>query len=64
MFFPPCLAYLGYLGAGWVRFEPQHDAAVRRGKLFRRFFPGPLPLAIFEEGVFRGLLLELLLQSP
>jgi len=63
MFFPPCLAYFGYLMAGWVRFEPQHDQAVRRGKLFRRFFPGPLPLATFEEGVFRGLLLELLLQS-
>ena len=63
MFFPPCLAYLTYLRAGWVRFEPQHDPAVRRGKLFRRFFPGPLPLATFEEGVFRGILLELLLQS-
>jgi CAAX prenyl protease-like protein len=63
MFFSPCLAYLAYLKAGWVRFEPQYDQAVRRGKLFRRFFPGPLPLATFEEGVFRGILLELLLQS-
>jgi hypothetical protein len=35
----------------------------RRAKLFRRFFPGPLPLATFEEGVFRGIVLELLLQS-
>jgi hypothetical protein len=63
MFFPPCITYVFYLLIGWVRFEPQHDAATRRGKLFRRFFPGPLPLATFEEGVFRGILLELLLQS-
>src|SRR5262249_57867210 len=30
---------------------------------YLRFFPGPLPLATFEEVVFRGILLELVLRS-
>ena len=47
---------------GWVRIEPQHDRATRHAKLLRRFF-GPLPLAMLEEGVFRGVLLEQLLRS-
>jgi len=63
MFFATCLTYAFYLVIGWIRFEPQHDRATRRAKLFRRFFPGPLPLATFEEGVFRGILLEQLLRS-
>jgi hypothetical protein len=63
MFFPASLTYVVYLCLGWVRFEPQHDPAKRRGKLFRRFIPGPLPLATFEEGVFRGIVLEQFLNS-
>jgi hypothetical protein len=63
MFFPSCMVYALYIRAGWVRIQPQHDQATRRAKLFRRFFPGPLPLATFEEGVFRGVLLEQLLRS-
>jgi hypothetical protein len=63
MFCATCLTYAFYLVAGWIRFEPQGDQATRRAKLFRRFFPGPLPLATFEEGVFRGILLEQLLRS-
>jgi CAAX prenyl protease-like protein len=61
--FPACLVYAVYLAVGWVRFEPQRDQKTRRAKLFRRFFPGPLPLVIFEEGVFRGIILEQLLRS-
>ena len=57
------LTYAFYLIVGWVRFQPQGEQATRRAKLFRRFFPGPLPLATFEEGVFRGILLEQLLRS-
>jgi hypothetical protein len=63
MFIAACLTYAFYLVAGWIRFEPQGDQATRRAKLFRRFLPGPLPLVAFEEGVFRGILLEQLLQS-
>jgi len=63
MFVPPVMTYVTYIMLGWARIEPQHDKATRRGKLFRRFFPGPLPLATFEEGVFRGILLELVLRS-
>jgi hypothetical protein len=63
MFGATCLTYGLWLLAGWIRFEPQRDRATRRAKLFRRFFPGPLPLATFEEGVFRGILLEHLLRS-
>jgi CAAX prenyl protease-like protein len=63
MFGATVLTYAFYLMVGWVRFQPQGDQATRRAKLFRRFFPGPLPLAAFEEGVFRGILLEQLLRS-
>jgi len=63
MFAATCVTYALYWLAGWIRFEPQRDPATRRAKLFRRFFPGPLPLATFEEGVFRGILLEQLLRS-
>ena len=62
MFFPPWFAYALLIKAGWVQIEPQHDPATRRGKLFRRFL-GPLPLATLEEAVFRGVLLQQLLQS-
>ena len=63
MFFPTCLVYGLYIMVGWVRIQPQHDQATRRAKLFRRFLPGPLPLSVFEEAVFRGILLEQLLRS-
>ena len=63
MFCATGLTYAFYALAGWIRFEPQGDQATRRAKLFRRFFPGPLPLATFEEGVFRGIVLENLLRS-
>jgi Type II CAAX prenyl endopeptidase Rce1-like len=62
MFFPFWIAYALVIKAGWVRIEPQHDRATRRGKLFRRFLT-PLPLATLEEAVFRGVVLEQLLQS-
>jgi Type II CAAX prenyl endopeptidase Rce1-like len=62
VFFPGVITYALLLKVGWVRVEPQHDQATRRAKLFRRFL-GPLPLAILEEGVFRGVLLEQLLRS-
>jgi hypothetical protein len=63
MLFATYATYAFYWMMGWIRFEPQHDQATRQAKLFRRFFPGPLPLVIFEEGVFRGILLEQLLRS-
>lgn len=62
MFFPAASMYALYIAAGWARFEPQHDQAKRRGKLLRRIFPGPLPVSIFEEAVFRGILLEQMLR--
>jgi len=62
MFFPPWVMYALQIKAGWVRIEPQFDRRTRRGKLIRRFL-GPLPLATLEEAVFRGVLLEQLLQS-
>jgi hypothetical protein len=62
MFFSGWALFALYIKAGWVRIEPQHDAATRRGKLVRRFL-GPLPLATLEEAVFRGVLLEQLLRS-
>jgi hypothetical protein len=62
MLFPALIIYALYIKVGWVRIEPQHDQATRRAKLFRRFL-GPLPLAMLEEGVFRGVLLEQLLRS-
>ena len=62
VFFPSTLTYAMYFKLGWLRFEPQHDTATRRAKLFRRFL-GPLPLATLEEGVFRGVILEQILRS-
>ena len=60
--FPYVLVYLLYVALGWVRIEPRHDRATRRGKLLRRFL-GPLPLATLEEAVFRGVVLEQLLRA-
>jgi membrane protease YdiL (CAAX protease family) len=57
-----CLGYALYIKAQWLRFEPRHDAATRRRKLFSRFLT-PVPLAVLEEAVFRGTLLEQLLRS-
>ena len=62
MFFPFCLLFAFYIRAGWLQFVPKFDQATRRAKLFRRFLT-PLPLATFEEAVFRGTLLEQLLRS-
>ena len=62
VFFPGVILYALLIKVGWVRVEPQHDQATRRAKLFRRFL-GPLPLALLEEAVFRGVLLEQLLRS-
>jgi hypothetical protein len=62
MFFPYAIVYALYIKIGWVRVEPQFDRTTRRGKLFRRFLT-PLPLATVEEGVFRAILLEQLLDS-
>jgi hypothetical protein len=61
-FFPALFIYALWIKAGWVRVEPQHDPVRRRGKLFRRFLT-PVPLATMEEWVFRGILLEQLLQA-
>src|SRR5436190_17220395 len=61
MFLSSSLLYVLYFSAGWARVELQYDRATRRGKLSRRFL-GPLPLAILEEAVFRGVLLEQLLR--
>jgi hypothetical protein len=62
MYFPAMAMYAFYLAVGWVRVEPRHDTATRRGKLVRRVL-GPWPLATLEEAVFRGVLLEELLRS-
>jgi len=62
LFFPGLIVYALLVIVGWVRIEPQHDTATRRGKLLRRIF-GPVPLATLEEAVFRGILLEQLLRS-
>jgi membrane protease YdiL (CAAX protease family) len=62
MSIPLCLGYALYIKAQWLRFEPRHDAATRRRKLFSRFLT-PVPLAVLEEAVFRGTLLEQLLRS-
>ena len=37
MSIPLCLGYALYIKAQWLRFEPRHDAATRRRKLFSRF---------------------------
>lgn len=50
-----------WFAIGWVRFEPQHETKIRRLKLFRRFI-GPWPLAMLEEAVFRGVVLDQLLR--
>ncbi|HLH93077.1 MAG TPA: CPBP family intramembrane glutamic endopeptidase [Xanthobacteraceae bacterium] len=63
MLFATYATYAFYWLVGWIRYEPQGEQAIRRAKLFRRFLPGPLPLVVFEEGVFRGILLEQLLRS-
>jgi membrane protease YdiL (CAAX protease family) len=60
--FPLTLAYALMIAVGSLRVEPQHDPAIRRAKLFRRFLT-PLPLATLEEAVFRGVLLEQLLRA-
>lgn len=62
VFFPAVIIYVLLVKVGWVCIEPQHDKATRRAKLFRRFL-GPLPLAMLEEAVFRGVILEQLLRS-
>lgn len=62
MYFPIYVMYAIQIAAGWVRIEPPHDKATRRRKLIRRFI-GPWPLATLEEAVFRGVILEQLLQS-
>jgi Type II CAAX prenyl endopeptidase Rce1-like len=61
-FFSFGVLFAVYVKAGWLQIAPRFDPAVRRAKLFRRFLT-PLPLATFEEGVFRGTLLEQLLRS-
>ncbi len=62
MFFPFCLFFSLCIKAGWLQIAPKFNRATRRFKLFCRFLT-PLPLATFEEAVFRGTLLEQLLRS-
>ena len=62
VFIPFSVGYALYVKAQWLRFEPKHDRATRRRKLFTRFLT-PIPLATLEEAVFRGTLLEQLLRS-
>jgi hypothetical protein len=62
MLLPVWTMYGLCIAAGWIGIQPKHDAATRRFKLFKRFI-GPWPLATLEEAVFRGVLLEQLLQS-
>jgi hypothetical protein len=62
MLFPYAIGCALLVMMGLVRIEPQHDRATRRAKLLRRSL-GPLPLATVEEAVFRGILLEQLLDS-
>jgi uncharacterized membrane protein YidH (DUF202 family) len=61
IFLPFLAAFAFYIKVGWVRIVPRFDAATRRGKLLRRFLT-PLPLATAEEAVFRGTILDQLLQ--
>ena len=61
-FAPALVIYPVYVRLGWFRLGLQYDQKTRRAKLLRRFI-GPLPLATLEEGVFRGVILEELLQS-
>ncbi len=60
--FPIWIMYALWIAIGWVSIEFRHDKITRRLKLLRRFI-GPWPLAILEEAVFRGVLLEQLLRS-
>lgn len=62
VFLPACVGFALYISVGWVRIEPKFDQKTRRGKVFRRFLT-PLPLATMEEGVFRGVFLEQLIQA-
>jgi hypothetical protein len=62
VFLPACASFALYITVGWVRIEPKFDQKTRRGKFFRRFLT-PLPLAAMEEGVFRGIFLEQLIQA-
>ncbi len=62
MLLPIWIAYAWWIAVGWVRIDPPHDKATRRGKLIRRFI-GPWPLATLEEAVFRGVVLEQILQA-
>jgi hypothetical protein len=62
MFFPVCLSDALVIKAGWLQIAPMFDRSTRRAKLFRRFLT-PLPLATLEEAVFRGTLLEQMLQA-
>jgi hypothetical protein len=59
---PFVTALLAETWIGWIRIEPKFDAATLRGKLFRRVLT-PVPLATMEEGVFRGIILEQLLET-
>lgn len=61
IFFPACFGYAFMVKCGWMQIQPGHSKSVLRMKLFRRFL-SPIPLAIIEETVFRGILLEQLLQ--
>ncbi len=54
--------YLFWIAAGWVLIEPQGDQMKRRGKLLRRLW-SPITLAILEEAVFCGILLEQVLRA-
>lgn len=62
MLLPMPFLFGSYVKIGWLQFQPQHDPKRRRAKLMRRFL-GPIPLAIMEEGVFRGILLEQMLRT-
>jgi membrane protease YdiL (CAAX protease family) len=61
-FIPLSVGYALFVKGQWLRFAPKHDRATRRRKLFSRFLT-PIPLAVLEEAVFRGTLLEQLLRS-
>ena len=62
MFLPMPLLGVLYFKIGWLRIQPQYDPRTRRSKLIRRFV-SPIPLALMEEGVFRGILLEQMLRA-
>jgi hypothetical protein len=62
MLLPIWIVHAWWIAVGWVRIDPPHDKATRRGKLIRRCI-GPWPLATLEEAVFRGVLLEQILRA-